>query len=87
MLPRDYFFGLYRVMAWDFWWGYTAAQIELMAIDVPLVVYGKKKKFSTPDKEDIENASKLWMEKYGDKQGEKIDLRDILANRDIKGVK
>lgn len=36
LLERKYFCGAY-----DFWWGYTAAQIDLMMADQPVIIYPK----------------------------------------------
>ena len=41
-MPRDFCFGLIRVPMWDYYWGLTAAQVELLTIDQPIVVYKKE---------------------------------------------
>lgn len=38
-MPRYMLFGLVRVQMYEYYWGHTAAQIELMKIDAPLTVY------------------------------------------------
>lgn len=82
MMSRDFFGGLHRVRGYDYWWGYTMAQIELMAVDVPMVVYGKDKKFSTPSKEALEESAKRWQDKYGNGDGDcSVDVGDLLKGR------
>lgn len=36
--------GLWNIPMWGYYWGYTAAQIELMAVDCPITVYNHKDK-------------------------------------------
>lgn len=50
-MPRDFFFGLYRVPMWDYYWGLTAAQVELLTVDQPIVVYKADKKTEKPWKD------------------------------------
>lgn len=81
MASRDYFFGLIRVKAWDYWWGYTAAQLELMVVDAPLVVYdtdkkGKKKR--KPTALQIARSEKRFMEEHGSSKGEAFSLADYI---------
>lgn len=38
-MPRYFLFGLVRVQMYEYYWGHTAAQIELIDIDQPLTVY------------------------------------------------
>lgn len=68
-MPRDFFGGLYRVPMWDYYWGLTSAQVELLTIDQPIVVYKAEKKKEKPWKDGyVEDnyASKQyqkWLEK------------------------
>ena len=82
MQPRYFFFGLYRVPMWEYMCGMTAAQIELMSIDKPITLYGKKK--DTPDEEDILEAQERWEKKYGDKKDKSVDAKPLLSNFNIK---
>ena len=51
---------------WGYYWGYTAAQIELMAVDCPITVYNHKdNKFNKADAYDVERKAKEWRDKYG----------------------
>ena len=38
-MPRYFFFGLVRVQMYEWYWGHTAAQIQLIDIDQPITVY------------------------------------------------
>ena len=38
-MPRCFFFGMIEVPMWDYYWGLTAAQVELLTIDQPIIVY------------------------------------------------
>lgn len=72
-------------MAYDYWWGYTAAQIELMAIDQPVVQYSKKdlKNSGVPSKKKMEDIAKKWeREKAGRKSyvGREVSLSELLSN-------
>lgn len=40
-MPRYLFFGLFRVQMYEYYWGHTAAQIELIDADAPIVCYKK----------------------------------------------
>lgn len=73
----------FGVRAYDYWYGYTIAQIELMTADQPLVVY--KSKDRKPTKAQMDSFADKWAEmkkKDGEKK-EKISLRDYLRNDDI----
>jgi len=69
---------MFTVKAWGYWCGYTAAQIQLMVADSPIVVYthGKQAK---PSKRQIDKKLREWQEKNANK-GEKISLDEILNN-------
>lgn len=73
--------GLWNIPMWGYYWGYTAAQIELMAADCPITVYNhkgkrnKKNKFDKADAYDVERKAKEWKDKYGKgTDGIQIDL-------------
>ena len=59
-----------------------AQYAELMSIDKPLTLYGKKK--DTPDEEDILEAQERWEKKYGDKKDKSVDAKPLLSNFNIK---
>lgn len=65
---------------WNYLWGYTAAQIELMAVDAPMVVYteGKERK---PSKEELAATADKWEKKYKGKS-KKVDLSELLKGKE-----
>ena len=79
---------------WGYYDAYTAAQIELMMADAPLVVYDRKsrknkKKGGSAIKEkpraaNVSEAAERWKEKYGD-DGKKTEKRLDLSGYRIKG--
>lgn len=78
-------FGLVTVKAYGYWWGYTAAQIELMVADVPLMVYDtvENGQDGNPSAEQIEQARRKWENRYRGKTS-KIRINDIL-NGNVNG--
>lgn len=71
-------------MAYDYWWGYTAAQLELMAVDQPVVVYKKAAKDKAPSKEKMMKLAERWKkERAGRKSyvGREVSLSEILSNK------
>lgn len=68
---------------WGYYDGYTAAQIELITADKPIIVYPKEKgkKKGEPEKAnsaDVTKAAEKWKEKYGDGgRGVKLDLTGL----------
>jgi hypothetical protein len=61
---------------WGYRWGLTAAQIDLLVIDQPLIVYDRKDKngnsiLDAPSKDEIKNVAAQWKAKYGE-QGERM---------------
>lgn len=64
-MPRDFCFGLIRVPMWDYYWGLTAAQVELLTIDQPIVVYKADEDNDKPWKKGTVSKS------YANKQYEK----------------
>lgn len=63
---------------YEYMWGMTAAQVELMVYDVPIVVYGKNgDKFGKVNKKKMELVNEQWNEKYSDK--EKIVNLDFMS--------
>ena len=93
-MPRDFLFGLVRVQMWDYYWGLTAAQIELLTIDTPIVVYkrddsGKPKpgeKGFTRTAEQARKEYERWKarQEAEKKKGVKIDLSTFLSTGEKK---
>ena len=86
-MPRDFLFGLVRVPMWDYYWGLTAAQVELLTIDQPIVVYKKEKK-EAPWKDGkvsedyADKQYRKWLErkKQREREGKTVDLEKTFAN-------
>ena len=63
----------FGIRAFDYWWGYTAAQIELMLIDGPVIDYDYKKSdakksmiLTKSEEDEMAELVKEWNE---DRQG------------------
>ena len=74
----------YGIAAYDYWWGYSSAQIDLMTVDQPLVVYPKDS--STPKKhtkKEMDDMYDRWEAKRNGSTmaGKKISLGDYLNNK------
>ena len=78
-MPRDFLFGLIRVPMWDYYWGLTAAQVELLTIDQPIVVYQKDKE-KVPWKDGTATAS------YAEKQLRKWEEKKRLREQTGKNI-
>lgn len=78
MQSRDFLFGLIHVPMYDYWWGLTWQEVQLLSIDQPLVVYDhkteKKKGFKKVNPLDVIRAKKEWEEKYKGREDEKIKI-------------
>ncbi len=72
------------IRAYDYWYGYTKAQIELMSIDQPITVYKKEKGGASGTKHTRAEMQKIaadWEKKHG-KAGKvegKVDLNEFIA--------
>ena len=81
-MPRYFLFGTIEVPMWDYYWGLTAAQVEILTIDQPIVVYKADKDKAKPWKDGSvsgEYANKAylkWLEgkKRRVREGRKIDF-------------
>lgn len=82
---RSVLSGLIHVPMWNYWWGLSENQIDLLLVDQPLVVYprnkdGKKKgngrgcELPPPSKKKIAEAEMKWKQKYGNGQKPKLDF-------------
>lgn len=76
MQPRKFLLGLVVIPRWEYEWGLTIPQIELMLADQPIVVYPKNKgKDKAPDIENFKAVEEKWKTR---KTGQKIKLSDLL---------
>lgn len=83
MKPRYFFFGLYRVPMWEYMCGMTIAQIELMSVDKPLSLYGKKSEFVEPDAEELQKCRERYEKEHGE-DGGVVDPKKLMANFKFK---
>jgi hypothetical protein len=68
---------------WDYYWGLTAAQVELLTIDQPIVVYKADKDNDKPWKKGTvsgsyaKNQYQKWLEKKKKREaeGKKLDFQ------------
>lgn len=90
-MPRDFLFGMLRVPMWDYYWGLTAAQVELLTIDQPIIVY-KAEKDNMPWKdgkatEDYANKQlQKWLEKkrQREKEGKSYDVGKLFSGGGLR---
>ena len=75
----------YGIRAYDYWYGYTTAQIELMLIDQPVMDYGSKKSTgmgnSRADVDEMDALADKWAEKKaeeGSMKGETFSLSGFM---------
>lgn len=79
----------FGIKAFDYWWGYTTAQIELMVMDQPVVDYGhdKKKKgsmmASRAEVEEMERLSEEWSSRRNGKTfvGQTVNLSEFVGQK------
>lgn len=76
---KSFFFGLINVPMWNYLYGMTLAQIELLTSDCPIIVYDDgKKKEKKPTFSDIEEVKKRWEKKKEVKKNNiSIDLAEF----------
>lgn len=73
-----------RVPMWEYMWGHTKAQVELMSVDAPFVAYKKKDKPKPgdpgykSDPEKIQRDYEKWLER---KKRRKVDLNTFLGDK------
>ena len=64
--------------AYDYWWGYTSAQVDLMVADQPLIVYKKDGSEKPHTAKRMDDLWARWEEKNrsgnGAEKGKEIDL-------------
>ena len=83
-MPRYFLFGLVRVQMYEYYWGHTAAQIQLIDIDQPIIVYKKPDSSSglkpgdkgyKPNKKKLDAAVERWQKRKAEreKRGFKLD--------------
>lgn len=93
-MPRDFFFGMVRVPMWDYYWGLTAAQIEILTIDQPIFVYKRDdenkpkpgQKGFTRTAEQARKEYERWKARQEEekRKGIKVDLNTFLRTGEKK---
>lgn len=86
MNPLLLFGGLVKVPMYGYYWVHTSAQIDLIAIDAPIVVYNRKKdgeaKHTKKEMEDVMAKWEAKRKKLGKDTdfsvGTKLDLNEFL---------
>jgi hypothetical protein len=78
----------FGIAAFDYWWGYSSCQIDLMMIDQPVINYGSGKKSglgnSREDKAEADALADAWAAKKaaeGDITGRNISLSEYLGEK------
>lgn len=75
---------------WEYLWGHTKAQVELMTADVPFVAYKarEKPKPGDPgykaDPDRIQRDYERWLEK---KKSRKVGLNTFLGGNGVENIK
>lgn len=85
-MPRYFFFGLYRIPMYEYYWGHTAAQIELIDADAPIICYKRHEDGAKPgDKGYKPNEKKLaetlrkWKERKAAREARGFKLSTFLT--------
>lgn len=80
----------FGIGAFDYWWGYTSAQIDLMLMDQPTIEYdtkdnkGKKSIIATKQEEDeMKSLVEQWKKDRNGKSyvGKTFSLNDFMAGK------
>lgn len=79
----------FGIRAFDYWYGYSACQIELMVMDQPVIDYGGKDKkrgsmmASRAEVEALDELTEAWEKKRQGRSfvGKKVDLNDFLKQK------
>ena len=82
LADKHYFGGLYTVKAWGWWCGYTAAQIELMLADAPVIVYNTKKgKKRKPRLSELRATEERYKERQKQGLTRNVSIKDIMGGK------
>ena len=75
----------FGIRAFDYWYGYSANQIDLMVMDHPVINYGKDKKpgsmiATKSEVEELNELQEAWERKHKGKSrvGQKVSLGEFL---------
>lgn len=93
-MPR-YFFGVIRVPMYEYYWGHTAAQIEMIDIDAPFICYARHETNSglkpgdkgyKPNAKKLDATVKRWKERKAKREARGFRLDTFLETGDIVPV-
>ena len=89
MQPKYFLFGLIRIERYEYLYGHTAAQIELMTYDVPITVYKADNNKPKPGEKGFERTAaqanieyQRWLDRREKERnkGVKVNLDNFLSN-------
>lgn len=64
MMPRYFLFGMIRVPMWEYRCGLTIAQIELLTIDQPIIVYKREQDKPKPGEKGFTRTAEQAQKEY-----------------------
>lgn len=69
-----------RIPMYEYLWGHTAAQIELMSCDQPFTAYKRTREETMEEKRQrMDNAVEKWKKRKEERKKRGFDLRKFLA--------
>ena len=78
----------FGIRAFDYWYGYSACQIDLMVMDQPVIDYGKDKKKGSmmatrAEVEALDELTEAWEKNRNGKTfvGQTFDLNEFLQQK------
>ena len=78
----------FGIAAFDYWWGYTAAQIELMVADQPVISYKNDRKSersmfgSREEVDEMDALADAWKAMNGDGvAGQTVNLSEFVSGK------
>lgn len=84
-MPKYFLFGLYRIQMYEYYWGHTKAQIELIDIDQPFTAWAKSEntkkpgdKGYKPDKKKLDAAVERWKQRKAEREKRGFSLDAFL---------
>lgn len=91
-MPR-YFFGVWRVPMYEYYWGHTIAQIELIDADQPITVFEKSKSVKPgqpgykPNERKLREATEKWKRRKAEREKRGFDLGKFLRTGEKEPIK
>ena len=91
-MPR-YFFGSWRVPMYEYYWGHTIAQIQLIDIDQPITVFERSKDNKPgkpgykPNARKLREATEKWKKRKAEREKRGFDLNKFLRTGEKEPIK